>query len=114
MNEQFILQKRLIQFLVSDVFNTIHEEDILKQNSDGTWTHKGNNLLPATQKLLKKEAIAFSKTGLFAILRDEMMYHARKSLEKAQTENDIISAKLLSYFVDVWVSKIKKIAELPE
>ena len=111
-SEQHILQKRLAQFLVEEAFNTITDEDVLKVNSDGQWTHKGNILTSGMVEVLKKEAVAFNKMGLCAILINEIRYHARLALEKAQTENDIISAKLLSYFTDVLQSKIKKIAEM--
>lgn len=111
-SEQEVLQRRLAQFLVDDVFKTISSDDILKQNSNSNWTHKGAELTKGQVEVLKREAIAFSKTHLYTLLPAEIRYHAREALDRAQTESDIISAKLLSYFVDVLVSKLKKIAEL--
>ena len=111
MDEEHVLQKRLSPFIVSDIFHTITDEDILKV-VDGKWTHKGKILLPATIALLKKEAIAFSKTGLFSILVAEFQYHARDFQDKAQSENAVISARLISYLADVLKTEIKKIAEM--
>jgi len=109
--EQEILQRRLVQFIVKDVFNTISEDDILTKTSEG-WKHKGGILTEGQITVLKKEAKQISQTKVFEILLSEIRYHAKEALNKAQTENDIISAKLLSYFADVVQSKIKKLAEI--
>ena len=111
MSEQDILQKHLAPFLASQFFHTITNEDILKKTDLG-WTHKGVVLSPGQVEVLKKEAIQFARTKLYPILKDELQFFAKQSLDKAQTETDIINAKLLSYFVDVIESKLKKIAEM--
>lgn len=111
MTEQEILQRSLVQFIVKDVFKTITDEDILRL-VNGQPTYKGQPLTPGQVSILKKEAIMFSKTKLYDVLQNEIRWHARQALDKAQTENDLISARLLSYFVDVLVSKLKKIADL--
>lgn len=111
MNEQLVLQKKLSRFLADEVFCTITEEDVLKQ-IDGKWTHKGIALTEGQVKVLKKEAEQFSNSNLYRILADELKWHARSKLEAAQTEQDMIASKLLSYFVDLLKTKIKKIATL--
>jgi hypothetical protein len=110
-SEQEILQKRLAQFLIRDVFNTISEDDILSKVGP-QWTHRGIPLQEGTIKVLKREAETFKKTSLYPLLISELRFHARNGLEKAETEADIISSKLLAYFVDMIESKVKKIAEL--
>jgi len=109
--EQIILQRRLSNFIIHDVFNTISSDDIL-QNRNGKWFHKGQELLDGQVEVIKKEAKKISEIGTFNILMDEVRYHGRQALEKAETEQDIISAKMLSYLVDVIKSKLKKLAEL--
>lgn len=106
-----VLQRKLIRFLTSEVFNTISEEDVLKRQG-GSWTLKGQPLTKGQVDVLKKEAKSFSQMLFYRVLQDEIRWHARGILEKAETQNDIISAKLLSYFTDVVTSKVKKIAEL--
>jgi len=110
-SEQVILQRRMAKFLVNDVFNTISEDDVFNK-INGKWTYKGNEMTQGQIDAIKKEAKNISKTGAYAMLIDEVRYHARKGLERAETEQDIISAKLLSYFCDVCVSKLKKLSEL--
>src|SRR3990167_10572582 len=100
LGEQKVLQIRLAQFLTSEVFNTVSEEDILRQTKEG-WLRKGHLLTDGEVKLLKKEAKGFRESKFYEILKAELHYHARQGLNKAQSENDIISAKLLSYFVDM-------------
>ena len=110
-SEQFILQKQLVDFIISDVFKTINEDDILKQ-IDGKWTKKGIPLPEGKIKLLKKEAEQFKKSYFYEVFLDEIRWHARNKLEAAQTEQDIISSKLLFYFCDLLNGKIKKLSEL--
>ncbi len=110
--EQEILQRRLSKFLVGEVFNTISEEDILKEEPGGVWTHKGQPLTPGQIAALKKEAMAFSQTKLFSILMAEIRWHGRNAHNKAVTESDLITANMLGYFADVVEGKLRKIAVL--
>lgn len=109
--EQEILQRHLAKFIASEIFNTITEDSIIREVG-GVLHHKGQPLAPGMAELYRKEAVAFAKTGLFQLLQDEMQWYARDSLNKAKTETDMINAKLLSYFCDVFRSKVKKLAEL--
>ena len=81
--EQEILHRHLSRFLASEFFDTITEDDILKQDAGGRWTHRGNVLQPTMMGLLSKEATAFSKMGLFKILCDEMLWHAKSKIGRA-------------------------------
>jgi hypothetical protein len=110
--EQEILQRNLAQFLVTDVFKTISEDDVLSVNSAGKWTHKGAPLTAGQLKVLKREAKQFSETQLFGLLTSELQWHAASGLHDAKTEADIISSKLLSYFVTVLFKKIRQIETL--
>lgn len=117
MSEQKILQKHLAQWIVADVFNTISTDDILKHETnpvtgEKVWMHHGAPLSDGQVTVLKKEALAFSKTSLCTVLMDELHYHARSKLEAAKTEEDIVSAKLLDYLVKTMQEKIQKIAGL--
>ena len=107
-NEQQILQRNLVQFIVKDVFRTITEDDVLKK-VDGHWTHKGQPLTEGQINILKKEATAFRKTHLNTILMAEIRWWARESFEISKTTQEMVSAKLLGFFADIIESKIKKI-----
>lgn len=107
--DQEILQKNLVQFLVKDVFNTISEEDILKVLAPNVWEHRGKKLTEGQVKALRAEATAFSESGLWKILKAELLWHAHeKGFRKSKTEGDQIAGKLLEYFTDIVESRLKK------
>ncbi|MEK7124143.1 MAG: hypothetical protein AAB877_00440 [Patescibacteria group bacterium] len=110
-NEQEVLQRHLSKFIAGEVFHTITEDDILKE-ANGVLYHKGQPLAPGVAEIIMKEARAFSQTGLFQILQDEMRYHAKSKHNEAKTEYDLALSNILSYFVDLFKAKVKKLAEL--
>lgn len=106
--EQKILQKHLAQFLISDVFNTISEEDILKVKAPGVWEHKGKLLSEGQVKALSNEAKSFQESGLWKILKSELLWLAHQNgYVKSKTEADQIAGKMLEYLTDVVETKLK-------
>ena len=109
--DQDILQRHLASFLAGQFFNTVTEDDILQQK-EGVWLFQGKPLTKGQIEILKKEAIHFKQSQFYQVLRTELMSFAKKSLEKAVTETYIVNSKLLSYFVDLLDTKLKKIADI--
>ena len=108
-SEQDVLQRNLINFILKDVFNTIDVEDVLRIKGTNVWEHKGRNLTPDEVNLLREEARIFKNSKLWEILKNELKYHAQKSMfEKSQTPQDIVAAKLLIYLTDVIQGKLEK------
>ena len=100
--EQQILQKHLAQFLVKEVFSTISKEDLLEIRGPNVWFHKGQQLIPEEVNALKAEANLFKGGRLWKIISETLLYHAQRAgLEKAKTEQDLISAKMLIYLTDI-------------
>lgn len=112
MSEQEVLQRNLINFIVSDVFNVITEDDIFKQMPNGEWTHKGKVLSPGVCSAIAKEALAFSKTKLFDMLVEEIRYHGKERLIESSSEADMFGAKLTSYFADILRAKLTKLSSM--
>lgn len=111
--EQKILQKHLARFLITDVFNTVTEDDILRIKSLNTWEHKGKELTEGQVKALRSEAEMFSKSGLWKILKSELLWLAHQSgYVKSKTEEDQVAAKLLEYLVDVIDTKLNKMTNV--
>jgi len=107
MSEQEILQKNLAQFLVKDVFNTITEDDILKIVGPNVWEHKGKRLTAGQIQSLKSQAKNFQESGLWQVLRAELLHLALETgYKKSKTEADQIAGKLLHYLTDVIDSKL--------
>ncbi len=116
-SERKILQRELARWIVADVFNTISADDIVREEKnqvtgESVWMHHGAPLSDGQVAVLKKEAAQFAKMSLCRVLMDELHYHARTKLELAKTEEDIVSAKLLSYLVKIVQEKVQKIAGL--
>lgn len=110
--EQKILQKHLAQFLISDVFNTITEDDILKVKATNVWEHKGKLLTEGQVKALQNEATSFRESGLWKILKAELLWLAHKNgYVKSKTEADQIAGKMLEYLCDVVDTKLKIMSE---
>jgi len=109
--EQTILQKYLIGFLVGDVFNTVREEDVLKIHAPNAWEHKGKALTEGQVKALRQEADIFRESALWHILKDELKWHAyQNGYIKAKTEADMISSKVLEYLIGVIDNKLQKMS----
>lgn len=110
--EQKILQKHLAQFLISEVFNTITEDDILKIKATNVWEHKGKELTAGQVKALQNEAQSFRESGLWKILKSELLWLAHQNgYVKSKTEADQIAGKMLEYLTDVIDSKLKRMCE---
>lgn len=111
-SEQQILQKNLAQFLVKEVFATISKEDLLEIRGPNVWFNKGRQLTPEEINSLKAEAKLFKEGKLWKLISETLLYHAQKSgLEKARTENDLISAKMLIYLTDIIKTVVSEIVK---
>lgn len=106
--DQLILQKHLAQFLVKDVFNTITEDDILKIVGTNLWSHKGNKYTPDQVRALRAEASAFKSSGLWRVLRAELLWKAQEGYKKSKGEADLVAVKVLELLVETIDKKLEK------
>lgn len=113
-SEQHLLQSKLARFLISDVFNMVTEDDILKEYTPGVISYKGNALTPGEIAVIRKDIAAFMKTRAAEILLGEIRYHGKQARDKAATEADLITTAMLGYLADVLESKMKKLATVGE
>lgn len=106
--EKAILQKHLAQFLISDVFNTVTSDDILRIKAPNAWEHKGENLTEGQVNALRTEAEHFRDSGLWKILRSELLWQAKLGYTKAKGEADLVAVKVLEHLVRVIDEKLEK------
>lgn len=107
-SEQKILQKHLARFIIGDIFNTITESDILKVLAPNVWEHKGKRLSEGQVKALKAEAQAFRQSGLWQILKSELLWLAQNNgFVKSKTEYDQVAAKMLQHLTNVLDDKLE-------
>lgn len=102
------LQKKLIRFIVKDVFHTVSPEDILIITKKGKWLWKGKELGPEMVESLQSEAKYFSGSLLWKVLKTELQYSATKTLlEKGSNATDIRIAQIQGYLTKVIDEKLQ-------
>jgi len=104
--EQKILQKHLARFIIEDVYNTITEDDILRITALNVWSHKGTSLTPGQVVALRNEARALKDSGLWKILRSELLWLARNGYSKSKGESDLVAVKILELLVKTIEEKL--------
>lgn len=110
--EKQILQKHLAQFLISDVFNTITKEDILSIKGPNVWEHRGSPLTEGQVNALRTEAEGFRESGLWKILRAELLWLAKKGYSKSQGESDLVAVKMLELLVRTLDEKLEDMTKI--
>lgn len=105
------LQKRLINILVKDLFNTISVEDVIsvKQERDKKTGRiirrvfsSGRELDAHALNLLKQDAEKFNRSSLWKLLSNVVKYNANlRMYEKGKTNDDILAGKC-----SLWTLKI--------
>jgi hypothetical protein len=111
-SEQKVLQKHLAQFLISDVYNTITGDDILKVRGPNVWEHKGHPLTEGQVKALRAEAKALRESGIWKILRAELLWLAQKGYKKSTGEADLVSVKILELLVKTIDEKLDEMIKI--
>ena len=112
-NEQHILQKHLVKFLLDDVFNTISSDDILKITGPNNWMHKGKKLTSMQIESLRNEAKAFANSHIWRVLRGELLYQAhKKGYVQSTTSADQIAGKMMEYITNVIDTKLKNMSNI--
>lgn len=106
--EKAILQKHLAQFLIDDVFNTVTSEDILRIKAPNVWEHRGSELTEGQVNALRHEAESFKDSGLWQILRAELLWQAKLGYSKSKGEADLVAVKVLEHLVRTIDEKLEK------
>ena len=101
----------ILTLAVKRLFNTISEDDILKEK-DGQWFFMGRAISEGEKKLLISEAKTFLSMKLWDIIQKDISYQAnRKMFLLAENELDIISGKLWTYTLDCIRTRLKSMSE---
>lgn len=105
-------RKELLTMAVRKLFNTIGPEDILKEQSDGTWRFGRHSLTEPERNQLIAEAKQFSESKLWHVLTADIKWQAnRKTFIGAKDELDFIAGKLWQYTFDCINTRLKSIAK---
>lgn len=96
---------------MSELFNVISEDDILRENPDGSWSLGGKPLAEEIQKQIVAESQVFVKTRLWQqVLQYDAKYQSNKIMfEKSKTEVDMLGGKMLLYLLDIFKTRLKSL-----
>jgi len=101
------LQKRLINILAKNLFNTVTEDDILKVRQGGVYL-RGRKLDKDTLAALQEDAEKYSESTLWKIISNEVKQVSNlRMYEKGTTSDDILAGKIALYVLEV-IEKIQK------
>ena len=107
MNEQHILQKNLINFIVQDVCNLVTEDDLLEIKSPTVWLHRGIELPKEQIAVYRAQADKLIDSDLWKFLKNEIQYKAYHSLAvKSASEQDMIGSKMMLYLLTTIENKL--------
>ena len=107
------LQKRLINWIVSGLFNTIGTEDILEEKPGGIVMYQGTEMGGETISQLKHDAKVFSESVLWEVLSNEVKYLSNlRMFERGKNEEDLLMGKAFLYALEVIDRKLKELAKL--
>ncbi|SRR4030066_813195 len=102
-------KRKILTLAVKRLFNTIDSDDIL-QVKEGVWIFEGRPLTKDEVDIIKNSAKSFTEGLLFKILDKELRYQAnRKMFIESQNEMDLISGKILLYYIDIIKTRLKRI-----
>lgn len=103
------LKRAILTEAVKKLYNTLGPDDILSQNSDGTWMFKGRPLLQTEVALLKQEAALMRKSKLWLMIKYDIKFHlGKKMFEEAKVKEDLVWGQLLTFLDDVIRTRISK------
>jgi len=101
----------ILTLAVRRLFNTISEDDILKQNSDNTWMFEGKPLTKGEINSLKMQAKDYVGSRLYKVISKDITYQAnRKMFIDSQGEIDLTAGKLLLFYNDIVNTRLKNMS----
>lgn len=109
------LQKRLINVLVKNLFNTITKDDILEFQGKDTGGnpivfYKGKRLEAEKTMALKESARILKESQLWKCLESEIKYVSNlRMFEKGQNTDDILAGKMALYVLEVINNKLNEL-----
>ncbi len=105
------LRKKFIDWLIKDLFVVIDERDLFFSDN-GVAYFGGKPLSQEDYEHLRRDAERFKKSYLWSVLSRRLKWEATDAIaNKSQTEDDIISGKLILYIVKVIENVIRDITK---
>ncbi len=103
------LKRVILTEAVKKFYNSIDSEDILRQNTDGTWIFEGRQLSQSEVANLQQEAQLIKSSKLWRVIKLDIKYQlGKKMFEEAKCLDDILWGQLLTYLNDIIQTRLRK------
>lgn len=103
------LKRAILTESVKKLYNAISADDILKQNTDGSFMFKGRPLTQAETTQLREEAALLKRMRIWIVLRTDIKYQlGKKMFEEAKVKDDIVWGQLLTFLNDIIKTRLEK------
>lgn len=101
---------KILTEAVKHLFNTIGEDDILKENSKKEWIYADKILNEDRKKLLISEAKVFTNTRLWKVLQADVKHQLnRKMFDRSQADIDLIAGKIGLFILDALKTRLNSL-----
>lgn len=105
------LQKRFINYLVKDLFNTITVDDILRIEN-GQVMYKGKAIEKEKLVLLSEDAERLKNSSVLKLILKEVKFISNEKMyNKSKTIEDILFGKASLWVVDIIQKKVDYISQ---
>src|SRR3990167_10119432 len=112
MSLQNELQKRLINWLVKDLFNSIDENDILAFGKRGGVYLKGKKLDIESVMIIKEEADKFSNSTIWKLIEKQVKFAANlRMYNKSLSPEDMIAGKMALFVLKTIRETLNRLAK---
>ena len=104
------IKRKVIEYLVKDLFNIVTLDEILRVDRDGRITSGGKRLSKEQSARVKKDAAAFAGSYLFEhLLKDMDHFACNKIFYKAKDKSDVAIHQMLLYYNNILRDKVSKL-----
>lgn len=106
------LKKKLVRWLVSELFNTIDADDLISFTKDGKCVYRNRELTNKEVQIIVDEADRFHKSVIWRILSNEVKWKSNlKMFEKSMNEDDIIFGKASLWTLEVMNETMRRLSQ---
>lgn len=103
-------KQRILSLAVKDLFNTVGEEDILRQDAKGNWFFGDKVLSKGQIDAIKGDCKYLLSSMLWKVLQKDLNYQAnRKMFILSRSEEDLMAGKLWLYTIDAIGTRLNSI-----
>jgi len=107
------LRKKLIHWLVKDLFNALTPDDILTFLPGGFVRYKGKKLVKEEIVEIQESAERFSNSVIWKLLRDDARYNATETMyNQSRDYGGMLFGKAMLYCLDILEKRLQQLSNL--